>query len=62
MATTSIWRVNGSLGKVIVYVENSEKTDTAGIDNPFRISLFAQNLFAIIFFYNKFPKDPPTFE
>lgn len=26
MATTSIWRVNGWLGKVVVYVENPEKT------------------------------------
>ena len=27
MATTSIWRVNGWLGKVVVYVENPDKTD-----------------------------------
>lgn len=27
MATTSIWRVKGWLGKVVVYVENPEKTD-----------------------------------
>ena len=26
MAVTSIWRVNGWLGKVVVYVENPEKT------------------------------------
>lgn len=26
MATTSIWRVNGWLGKVVIYVENPEKT------------------------------------
>ena len=26
MATTSIWRVNGWLGKVVVYVENPDKT------------------------------------
>lgn len=27
MATTSIWRVNGWLGKVVVYIENPDKTD-----------------------------------
>ena len=27
MATTSIWRVNGWLGKVVLYVENPEKTE-----------------------------------
>ena len=27
MAVTSIWRVNGWLGKVVIYVENPEKTD-----------------------------------
>ena len=27
MATTSIWRVKGWLGKVVIYVENPEKTD-----------------------------------
>lgn len=27
MATTSIWRVNGWLGKVVIYVENPEKTE-----------------------------------
>ena len=26
MATTSIWRVNGCLGKVVIYVENPDKT------------------------------------
>ena len=26
MATTSIWRVNGWLGKVVIYVENPDKT------------------------------------
>ena len=26
MATTSIWRVKGWLGKVVVYVENPDKT------------------------------------
>lgn len=28
MATTSIWRVNGWLGKVVIYVENPDKTTT----------------------------------
>lgn len=28
MATTSIWSVKGWLGKVVVYVENPEKTET----------------------------------
>ena len=27
MATTSIWRVKGRLGKLISYVENPEKTE-----------------------------------
>ena len=27
MATTSIWSVKGWLGKVVVYVENPEKTE-----------------------------------
>ena len=27
MATTSIWRVNGWLGKVLIYVENPDKTE-----------------------------------
>lgn len=27
MAVTSIWRVNGWLGKVVIYVENPDKTD-----------------------------------
>ena len=27
MAVTSIWRVNGWLGKLVIYVENPEKTD-----------------------------------
>lgn len=31
MATTSIWRVNGWLGKVVIYVENPEKTQQ--VDN-----------------------------
>ena len=28
MATTSIWRVKGWLGKVLIYVENPDKTET----------------------------------
>lgn len=28
MATTSIWRVKGWLGKVVIYAENPEKTAT----------------------------------
>ena len=27
MATTSLWRINGWLGKVVVYIENPDKTD-----------------------------------
>ena len=27
MATTSLWRVNGWLGKVVIYVENPDKTE-----------------------------------
>ena len=27
MATTSIWRVKGWLGKVVIYVENPDKTE-----------------------------------
>lgn len=29
MATTSIWRVNGWLGKVLIYIENPDKTENA---------------------------------
>ncbi|MFR1618542.1 MAG: hypothetical protein ACLSUM_14735 [Dysosmobacter welbionis] len=28
MATTSIWRVNGWLGKVLIYIENLDKPKT----------------------------------
>ena len=36
MATTSIWAVKGWLGKVVLYIENPDKTD-----NPkfYRLSL-----------------------
>ena len=27
VATTSIWRVNGWLGKVLIYIENPDKTE-----------------------------------
>ena len=27
MATTSIWRVKGWLGKVVIYIENPDKTE-----------------------------------
>ncbi len=27
MAVTSIWRVNGWLGKVVIYIENPDKTE-----------------------------------
>lgn len=27
MATTSLWRVNGWLGKVVIYIENPDKTE-----------------------------------
>ncbi len=27
MATTSLWRIDGWLGKVVVYIENPDKTD-----------------------------------
>ena len=30
MAITSIWRVSGNIGKVVKYVENSEKTERSG--------------------------------
>lgn len=31
MATTSIWRVNGWLGKVLIYVENPDKTGNPAV-------------------------------
>lgn len=35
MATTSIWRVKGWLGKVVIYVENPDKTDNpAFVEKP----------------------------
>ena len=30
MAVTSIWRVHGWLGKLVLYVENPEKTENPG--------------------------------
>lgn len=34
MATTSIWRVGGRLGKIIDYAENPEKTTNPSAANP----------------------------
>ena len=31
MATTSIWRVNGWLGKLVIYVENPDKTENPAV-------------------------------
>ena len=31
MAVTSLWRVNGWLGKVVLYVENPDKTENPAI-------------------------------
>ena len=31
MATTSIWRIKGWLGSVVIYIENPEKTDNPKI-------------------------------
>lgn len=31
MATTSIWRVNGWLGKVLIYIENPDKTENPAV-------------------------------
>ena len=31
MATTSIWRVKGWLGKVLIYVENPDKTENPAV-------------------------------
>ena len=31
MATTSIWRVGGWLGKVVIYVENPDKTENSAV-------------------------------
>ena len=31
MATTSIWRVGGWLGKVVIYVENPDKTENPAV-------------------------------
>ena len=38
MATTSIWRVKGWLGKVVVYVENPNKTDNPAFVNNMNLS------------------------
>ena len=38
MATTSIWSIKGWLGKLVIYVENPEKTEqpkTAGMEKSF---------------------------
>lgn len=45
MATTSIWRVGGWLGKVVIYVENPDKTENpAAYEKPNMEGCDAQGL------------------
>lgn len=49
MATTSIWRVKGWLGKVVIYVENPDKTDNpAFVEKPDMTDRQAQGLSDVI--------------
>lgn len=49
MATTSIWRVKGWLGKVVIYVENPDKTDNpAFLEQPDMTERQAQGLADVI--------------
>ena len=43
MATTSLWRIKGNLGRVVDYVDNPEKTE-----NPERITSTSQTLDDVI--------------
>lgn len=40
MATTSIWRVKGWLGKVVIYVENPDKTSNGDFFRDSHINVF----------------------
>ena len=49
MATTSIWRVNGWLGKVLIYIENPDKTENpASYEKPDMDTKEAQGLTDVI--------------
>ena len=49
MATTSIWRVGGWLGKVVIYVENPDKTENpAAYEKPDMEGHDAQGLSDVI--------------
>ncbi|MFR8874039.1 MAG: hypothetical protein ACLVHV_11720 [Oscillospiraceae bacterium] len=49
MATTSIWRVNGWLGKVLIYIENPDKTENpASFEKPDMDTKEAQGLSDVI--------------
>ena len=59
MATTSIWRVKGWLGKVVMYVENPDKTENpAFYERQDMIDRQAQGLSDVIDYVavNSFPK------
>ena len=49
VATTSIWRVNGWLGKVLIYIENPDKTENpASFEKPDMDTKEAQGLSDVI--------------
>ena len=49
MATTSLWRVNGWLGKVVIYVENPDKTENPSFyEKPSMSDAQAQGLSDVI--------------
>ena len=49
VATTSIWRVNGWLGKVLIYIENPDKTENpASYEKPDMDTKEAQGLSDVI--------------
>lgn len=43
MATTSLWHIKGSLGALIAYVENPEKTVPKGTEDFFNVFAYIQN-------------------
>ena len=42
MATTSIWSIKGWLGKVVIYVENPEKTKNPEVAKSPQISVMGE--------------------
>ena len=51
MATTSLWRIDGWLGHVVVYIENPDKTENpAFYEKPISVSPFLCSLSHLLLF------------